>query len=193
MSKWIGSARKILRRIWKVSWTSIVFGFSELALFYADKQKETKVRNALLRLLGAKIGKPVIIDSHIKMPNPARVVIGNYVLIRENCYIDPETEIQDYCTLSRQVMIISNGHIPGSMKYTSSPVVIKKFAWIGANAMIMPGVTIGEHAVVAAGAVVTKDVPEKTLVAGVPARIIREIDIPELINNQFIQVQISKT
>ena len=56
------------------------------------------------------------------------------------------------------------------------PVLIKKNAWIGAKATILPGVTVGENAVVAAGAVVTKDVPANTVVAGMPAKIIKKID-----------------
>lgn len=55
------------------------------------------------------------------------------------------------------------------------PVVIRRKAWIGAGAMILPGVTVGENAIVAAGAVVTKDVPDNTVVAGVPAKIVRKI------------------
>ena len=56
------------------------------------------------------------------------------------------------------------------------PIMIKDRAWIGANATILTGVTIGKNAVVAAGAVVTKDVPDNCMVGGVPAKIIKEID-----------------
>ncbi len=55
------------------------------------------------------------------------------------------------------------------------PILIKRNAWIGANATILPGITIGENAIVAAGAVVTKDVPANCVVAGVPAKIVKEI------------------
>lgn len=55
------------------------------------------------------------------------------------------------------------------------PVIIRRKAWIGAGAMILPGVTVGENAIVAAGAVVTKDVPDNTIVAGVPAKKLRKI------------------
>jgi acetyltransferase-like isoleucine patch superfamily enzyme len=58
----------------------------------------------------------------------------------------------------------------------SSPVIIGKNVWIGSNATILPGVTIGENSVVAAGAVVTKDVPKNTVVAGVPAKVVKEIN-----------------
>lgn len=59
----------------------------------------------------------------------------------------------------------------------SAPVVIGNNVWIGSNATILPGVTIGDNAVVAAGAVVTKDVPVNTVVAGVPAKIMKRIDV----------------
>jgi acetyltransferase-like isoleucine patch superfamily enzyme len=58
---------------------------------------------------------------------------------------------------------------------STNPVTIGDDIWIGANAVILPGVTIGDHSVVAAGAVVTKDVPPHTLVAGVPAKIIKTL------------------
>jgi hypothetical protein len=58
----------------------------------------------------------------------------------------------------------------------TEPVVIRRKAWIGAGAIILPGVTVGENAIVAAGAVVTKDVPDNTIVAGVPAKTLRRIN-----------------
>ena len=60
-----------------------------------------------------------------------------------------------------------------------APIHIGRHVWIGANATVLPGVTIGEGAIVAAGAVVTKDVPKNTMVGGVPARVIRTIDEEE--------------
>lgn len=64
----------------------------------------------------------------------------------------------------------------------SKPITIKKNAWICSSATICAGVTIGENSIVAAGAVVTKDVPPNTIAAGVPARVIREIDEYDRIN-----------
>lgn len=62
-----------------------------------------------------------------------------------------------------------------------APIYIGKSVWIGANAMVLPGVTIGDGAVIAAGAAVTKDVPENTIVGGIPAKKIK--DIPQTENN----------
>lgn len=67
-----------------------------------------------------------------------------------------------------------------SRHFQSHPIVIGDRAWIGANATILTGVTIGENAVVAAGSVVTKDVPANCLVGGVPAKVIKEIPVNEL-------------
>ena len=63
--------------------------------------------------------------------------------------------------------------------YTYGKVTVKKNAWIGMNVTICPGVTIGEYAVVAAGAVVTRDVPDYAVVGGVPAKVIRMPDPAE--------------
>jgi acetyltransferase-like isoleucine patch superfamily enzyme len=59
----------------------------------------------------------------------------------------------------------------------TKPIVIKRKAWIGAAATILPGVTIGENSVVAAGAVVSKDVPDNTIVGGIPAKVLKNLDV----------------
>ena len=64
-------------------------------------------------------------------------------------------------------------------RYTYGRVLVKKNAWLGMNITICPGVTIGDYAVVAAGAVVTKDVPDYAVVGGVPAKVIRYLDPKE--------------
>lgn len=76
----------------------------------------------------------------------------------------------------------------GQALSTSSPITIGSNVWIGANATVCPGVTIGDDAVVAAGAVVTKDVPAGTIVAGVPARVMREVGPDDVIDVGKIRV-----
>ena len=84
--------------------------------------------------------------------------------------------IEDDVLIGPKVSIITENHPinPDERKILDlKSVIIKRNTWIGANATILPGVTIGENSVVAAGAVVTKDVPTNTVVAGVPAKVIK--------------------
>ena len=79
--------------------------------------------------------------------------------------------------VAANVQLISNNHDLNQRNIiTCKPVRICRKAWIGAGATILPGVTVGENAVVGAGSVVTRDVPPMTIVAGNPAKIIRKID-----------------
>jgi len=89
-----------------------------------------------------------------------------------------------YCHLSRGVTIFSTTHdydgrpkIPYDEIKTERPVVIKDFVWCGARAIILGGVTVGEGAIIAAGSVVTKDVPDYAIVGGNPAKVIGKRDI----------------
>lgn len=110
------------------------------------------------------------------------VVIGDHTRIGlHNTIIGPVT-IGQHVNLAQGIVVTALNHnysIPDQridqQGVTTAAVTIANDCWIGANAVILPGVTIGEHSVVAAGAVVTKDVPSHSLVAGVPARIIKQI------------------
>lgn len=90
----------------------------------------------------------------------------NYIEIGKGTYISDDVRIQD----SDNHYIIENG----VRKLNSAPIIIGDHVWIGKNALILKGVTIGEGAIVAAGSIVVKDVPAKSLVAGNPARVIKE-------------------
>ena len=110
------------------------------------------------------------------------VIIGDYTRVGlHNTIIGPVT-IGNHVNLAQGITVTALNHnfeSPGSrideQGVSTKPVTIGNNIWIGANAVILPGVSIGEHSVVAAGAVVTKDVPPHSLVAGVPARIIKQI------------------
>lgn len=107
--------------------------------------------------------------------------VGRDVFINHDCTIMDlgGVEIGDEVMIGPNVQIISTGHPldPATRRSTivADPIRIGRNVWIGAGATILGGVTVGQDAVVAAGAVVTKDVPQRTLVAGVPAVVIREI------------------
>lgn len=110
------------------------------------------------------------------------VIIGDHTRVGlHNTIIGPVT-IGSHVNLAQGITVTALNHnFEESSKrideqgVTTKPVIIGNDIWIGANAVILPGVSIGDHSVVAAGAVVTKDVPPHSLVAGVPAKIIKKI------------------
>ena len=110
------------------------------------------------------------------------VIIGDYTRVGlHNTVIGPVT-IGNHVNLAQGITVTALNHNFAEkglrideQGVSTNPVTIGDDIWIGANAVILPGVTIGNHSVVAAGAVVTKDVPPHTLVAGVPARKIKEL------------------
>jgi acetyltransferase-like isoleucine patch superfamily enzyme len=90
-----------------------------------------------------------------------------------------EITIGDDVALANEVYIMdSNSHGVEGRPHVEAPVVIGDGTWVGARAMVLPGVTIGRRVVVAAGSVVTRDVPDDVLVAGNPARVVRALDYP---------------
>lgn len=107
--------------------------------------------------------------------------IGKNVFINHGCsFLDlGGITIEDCVMIAPKVNIITEQHPvePHLRTHISGkPVHIKRNVWIGTNATILPGVTIGSNSVIGAGAVVTKDVPDNVIVAGIPAKIIREIN-----------------
>ena len=110
------------------------------------------------------------------------VIIGDHTRIGLHDTIIGPVTIGSHVNLAQGITITALNHnFDDSEKridqqgVTTKEVVLEDDIWVGANAVILPGVTIGKHAVVAAGAIVTKDVPPHSLVAGVPAKVIRQI------------------
>lgn len=136
------------------------------------------------QLWGEISGTPL--DSSTMIQIPVYVNIGKFTRIGKNVYINHLCSFLDMGTITigdnvligPKVNILSEEHPvnPAERKALMvRPVVIKNGAWIGAGATILPGVTVGENSVVAAGAVVNKDVPDNTVVGGIPARVIKNI------------------
>ena len=129
------------------------------------------------------LGKHSVIESYCCINNAVGdVVIGDYTRIGiHNTIIGPVC-IGNHVNLAQGITVSALNHnFKDKAKrideqgITTKPVIIGDDVWIGANAVILPGVTIGKHCVVAAGAIVTKDVPDYSLVAGVPAKLIKQI------------------
>jgi acetyltransferase-like isoleucine patch superfamily enzyme len=129
------------------------------------------------------LGKHSVVESFSCINNAVGdVVIGDYTRIGiHNTIIGPVT-IGSHVNLAQGITVTALNHNFENINeridlqgVTIKQVVINDDVWIGANAVILPGVTIGRHAVVAAGAVVTTDVPENTVVGGVPAKMIKRL------------------
>ena len=114
------------------------------------------------------IGTLSVVEHHVK--------IGNSVRIHTQVFIPEFTILEDECWLGPNV-VITNAKYPKSpnVKKELKGAYIKKQAIIGANSTLLPGITIGEHAFIGAGSVVIRDVPDKCVVAGNPAKIIKDI------------------
>lgn len=130
------------------------------------------------------IGKPV--DETFRLFPPfytdcgKNITLGKNVFINSACHFQDQggVTIEDGCLIGPQVEFatINHGQDPARRSDNHfAPIHLKKGVWIGAHATILPGVTIGENSIVAAGAVVTKDVPANVIVAGVPARVMKPI------------------
>jgi len=125
------------------------------------------------------IGKHCFVNERSVIRARNRVTIGNYVLISSDVYIRDNNSHSIYAE-DRQREILADPDFggvydPDIPTPDSKPVVIGDHVWIGHKSLIMKGVTIGDKAIVAAGSVVTKDVPPGCIVAGNPAKVVKEI------------------
>ncbi len=108
------------------------------------------------------------------------LIVGKHVFFNSGCKMQDQggITIGDGALIGHGVVLATLNHgLDPAHRYDlyPAPIHIGKGVWIGANATVLPGVTIGDHAVIAAGAVVTKDVPPNTLAGGVPAKMIKRI------------------
>jgi acetyltransferase-like isoleucine patch superfamily enzyme len=140
-----------------------------------------QVRERLSNIIGTEIDSTTAVFAPFHTNFGRFLKIGKHVFINHGCsFLDlGGIVIEDHVLIGPKVNLVTENHPvdPSQRKLLmGSPIVIKKNAWIGAGATILPGVTIGENAIVAAGAVVTKDVDENSIVGGVPAQFIKMID-----------------
>ena len=119
--------------------------------------------------IGAAKNGTLVLGEQVFMNTGATVVALHRIEIGDNCLIGDLAAIFD-----------SNHHaLEPSRPTRIAPVRLGVNVWVGRSATILPGVTVGDHAVIAAGSIVTEDVPPRTLVAGAPARPIRTLEIPD--------------
>jgi acetyltransferase-like isoleucine patch superfamily enzyme len=131
-------------------------------------------------LIGKKVDNSFFIIPPFYSDFGENISIGKNVFVNHACtFMDRGgITLEDNVLIGPKVNLITTNHPvnPSERRATiSQPIVIKKGAWIGIAATILPGVTVGENSIVAAGAVVSKDVPDNSIVGGVPAKVIKSI------------------
>ena len=151
--------RNVVLRAYTIVYEDVVLGDSVETGHYVLIREDSVVGNH------TKIGTGTIIDG--------RVRIGSRTSIQSGVYLPPETVVGDNVFLGPRV-VVTNDKYPPSRRLLG--VIVEDGAVVGANAVLVSGIRIGERAVVAAGAVVTRDVPPGKVVAGVPARVIGDRD-----------------
>lgn len=147
-----------------------------------------KVRGWHHRALMQRAGKNLRLGENTRLANPVNIVVG------DNCYLGDGVQLyawKERITIGNQVLIAAGARMitrkhgfadvdlpMAEQGYTHAPIVIEDDVWIGFNAIILPGVTIGKGSIVGAGAVVTKSIEPYSIVGGVPARLIRKRNLP---------------
>lgn len=141
-----------------------------------------KIRALFSELIGKKVDESFLLIPPFYTAGGAEICVGHNVFVNQNCtfYDLGGLDIADDVMIGPNVSLITAGHpINPSQRRAATigkPIVIERNVWIAAGATIVGGVRVGENSVVAAGSVVTKDVPPNTIVGGNPARMIRSID-----------------
>ena len=146
----------------------------------AEFHTQEEVRSLLSEIMGYTV------PDTLRVFPPFYTDFGKNIHIGENVFINACCHFQDHggvtlgdgCQIGHNVVFatLNHGLEPENRRFTyPAPIVLGRNVWVGSNATILQGVTIGDNSVVAAGAVVTKDVPADTIVGGVPARVIKHI------------------
>jgi acetyltransferase-like isoleucine patch superfamily enzyme len=145
---------------------------------YEDREA---IRHAWIELTGSIVDETFHLIPPVYSDHGLKIRVGRNVFINQACIVNDigGIEIGDDVMIGPRVSLLTAGHpVDPSRRrgqIVAAPIVIESNVWLGAGATVLQGVTIGSDAVVGAGAVVTHDVPPKTLVAGVPARVLRDL------------------
>lgn len=178
---------KVRRRISTV-WLELISGLLWWAVGILPSHH---LRRFFYRLSGMKIGKGSTLHMFARIYDPRHITIGEDTIVGENCVLDGRRQllqsngglaIGNHVDIASQVMIWTSEHDINDSQFRpiEAPVTIEDYVFIGPRAIILPGISIGKGAIIAAGAVVTKSVEAGTIVGGVPAKPIGSRQISSL-------------
>ncbi|HEY1831800.1 MAG TPA: DapH/DapD/GlmU-related protein [Acidimicrobiales bacterium] len=177
-SQWIGARSPEFREIYERIKVATRLS-SKLSTYSMDETES--IRTAFEELIGKPVGETFNLIPPFYADYGLNITVGHQVFIGYQCMFTGHgaIDIADEVMIANKVNLITAGHPVEPDKrqayITVAPITIDTNVWIGTAAAILPGVHIGADAVIAAGAVVTHDVPPASLVAGVPATVIRKI------------------
>lgn len=145
-----------------------------------DYREPAEVRALLARLIGTPVDDSVTLFPPFTADFGKNITLGKRVFINSGCRFQDQggISIGDDCLVGHNVVIATLQHDirpAHRADLLPSPVVIGTNVWLGANVTVLPGVTIGDDAVIGAGSVVTKDIPAASMAVGSPARVVRRI------------------
>ena len=184
------TSQRLLSRVWRAAVAEVepIFSRQLLAHLTMPLPPSTfaSTRTAMFRAAGVKIGPRSLIQGSLRITghgNPCKLLsIGKETLITGGLHVDlgAPLRIGDRVRIGHDVSLLTINHQVGATwlragTSISDEIVIENGCWLASRCTVLPGVVIGRGAIVAAGAVVSRDVPPNTLVAGVPARVIREL------------------
>jgi acetyltransferase-like isoleucine patch superfamily enzyme len=178
-----------VKALGEIGWARAArFGFFTLAMVPYRLALFPQLRAPWLRLLGASIGRGTILHD-VRFFNLYRrglsgLEIGDECFVGDECLLDlaEGVRLESRVTLAERVLVLTHTNVgyrdhplQACFPPVAAPVVVEEGSFLGASVTVLPGVRVGKESFVAAGSVVTKDVPPRTVVAGVPARPVRAI------------------
>jgi maltose O-acetyltransferase len=149
-----------------------------------------RLRTAIYRLAGIRIGPRTLVFGRLTITGPGRVHkrlhIGADCIINAPLFLDLSAEIRigDRVSIGHHCVFVTAHHEIGPPDFRAGvnigrPIIVEDGSWIAARSTILPGVTIGKSSIVASGALVAENVPNNTLVGGVPARLIKKLSVAQ--------------
>jgi maltose O-acetyltransferase len=182
---WWGRIRRVASEEWGS--VSIRFGLAQCLVRLLPPGMWGRLRAALYRTAGLRVGQGTLFAGPLTLGTARgcaqRIQIGSHCFLNTHIFVDAAALVTlgNGVSVGHHVVIVTSDHAIGPPMFRAGtlqprPVTLEDGVWIGAGVTLLPGVTVGAGSVVAAGAVVTRDVPANTLVGGIPAKVIRQLD-----------------